>query len=110
MDERPTPPVLVSPQLAEHKDRIRTLPLAVGEWAKFYGYCSKTMLVRLREMAADGRAWPFGKRWQILLAEAPESYWIHRGYVDRVLTPELAIEVLDALELKMDAERLRNFA
>jgi len=68
------------------------------------------MLSRLREMAAADRAWPFGKRWQLRLAEAPESYWVHRGYVDRVLTPELAIEVVDALELKREKERLRNFA
>jgi hypothetical protein len=94
-------PFLVSPDLREFSGDLRTEPLTAREWAPFFSGCSpKTMLGILREMSRQNRAWQCGSRWEIRLVQAPPRYLIAVGLLQPVVTPKLAIELIDLLEMR----------
>jgi len=92
-------PFLVSPELREFADRLRTRALTVRQWGGIYGFSPKRMLTHLRRMKAQGEAWQSGSTWQITLIIAPDKYLIDVGLLHAVTSRKLAIELADALEL-----------
>jgi hypothetical protein len=91
-------PFLVSPELAPAIDQLRTEALPVREWAERFKYSDKAMRRQLKKMAAEGRAWKWGARWQIPLLYAGDRYLIDAGLLAPALSRKEAIEVVDLVE------------